>query len=163
LFQAPDAPMPTRMQGVYLSDREIQKIVDHWRAQATQRGHVQPVLNLGPVSGGFSSSSQGGQTPTSPQIVQRPLFDSDDDTSNGDNADDLFDEAVELVRGMEKASISLLQRHLRIGYTRAARLIDLMEEQGVIGPHEGGSKPRIVLGPDGEPLRDFDDEDDEEV
>ena len=59
--------------------------------------------------------------------------------------DDLFDEAVELVRSMDKASISLLQRHLRIGYTRAARLIDLMEEHGVIGPHEGGSKPREVL------------------
>ncbi|MBN1428878.1 MAG: cell division protein FtsK [Anaerolineae bacterium] len=158
LFQAPDAPMPIRMQGVYLSDREIQKIVDHWRAQATKRGHVQPVLNLGPVSGGFSS----GSTPTSsPVVQQRPLFESDDDNGNGDNADDLFNEAVELVRGMEKASISLLQRHLRIGYTRAARLIDLMEEQGVIGPHEGGSKPRVVLGPDGEPLRDFDDEEDE--
>jgi S-DNA-T family DNA segregation ATPase FtsK/SpoIIIE len=162
LFQAPDAPMPTRMQGVYLSDREIQKIVDHWRAQATKRGHVQPVLNLGPVSGGFSSSSQGQTPMTSPQIVQRPLFDNDDDNGNSDTADDLFDEAVELVRGMEKASISLLQRHLRIGYTRAARLIDLMEDQGVIGPHEGGSKPRVVLGPDGEPLRSFDDEEDNE-
>ena len=58
---------------------------------------------------------------------------------------------------MGKASISLLQRHLRIGYTRAARLIDLMEERGVIGPHEGGSKPREVLGPDGEPLLSVDD------
>jgi len=59
---------------------------------------------------------------------------------------------VKLVRDMGKASISLLQRHLRIGYTRAARLIDLMEERGVIGPHEGGSKPREVLGPDGQPV-----------
>jgi len=159
LFQAPDAPMPIRMQGVYLSDREIGKIVEHWRTQANQRGHVAPVLNLGPVSGGFSSSGPS-QTPIS-SVVQKPLFENGDEDADGDNIDDLFNEAVELVRGMEKASISLPQRHLRIGYTRAARLIDLMEERGVIGPHEGGSKPRVVLGPDGQPLRDFDEEDED--
>jgi hypothetical protein len=126
-----------------LSDREIGKIVEHWRAQASQKGHVAPVLNLGPVTGGFSSGPS--QTPIS-SATQRPLFEGGEEDTDGDNIDDLFDEAVELVRGMEKASISLLQRHLRIGYTRAARLIDLMEERGVIGPH-GAAASRVVLGP----------------
>jgi S-DNA-T family DNA segregation ATPase FtsK/SpoIIIE len=157
LFQAPDAPMPIRMQGVYLSDREIQKIVDHWRNQATAKGFTPPPLNLAPSTGSLGS--------TRPEIIipaaiQRPLFDNDEDGED-DNVDDLFEEAVELVRGMEKASISLLQRHLRIGYTRAARLIDLMEERGVIGPHEGGSKPRNVIGPDGEPIAEVSEEDDD--
>ena len=67
--------------------------------------------------------------------------------NGGDDAasDDLYEEAVELVRRQKKASVSMLQRKLRIGYTRASRLIDLMEQQGVIGPQESGSKPRDVL------------------
>jgi DNA segregation ATPase FtsK/SpoIIIE, S-DNA-T family len=158
LFQAPDAPMPVRMQGVFVADREIQKIVDHWKAQAAEKGHTPSNLPIGTTSSLGSSSNQASNVP----VVQKRLFESDEATEGGDS-DDLFDEAVELVRGMEKASISLLQRHLRIGYTRAARLIDLMEERGVIGPHEGGSKPRVVLGPDGKPMRDLNDEDDEDT
>jgi S-DNA-T family DNA segregation ATPase FtsK/SpoIIIE len=56
--------------------------------------------------------------------------------------------AVEVVRSHNRASISLLQRRLRIGYARAARLIDLMEEQGIIGPDEGGGRSRQVLADD---------------
>ena len=60
--------------------------------------------------------------------------------------DELYQPAVDMVRRLEKASISLLQRRLRIGYTRAARLMDMMEERGVVGPpKEGSSKPRDVL------------------
>jgi S-DNA-T family DNA segregation ATPase FtsK/SpoIIIE len=69
--------------------------------------------------------------------------------ADGDGEDDMYDEAVDLVRKLNKASVSLLQRRLRIGYTRAARLIDLMEERGVVGPSESGSKPRDVI-----PLRE---------
>ncbi len=157
LFQAPDAPMPLRMQGVYVSDREIQRIVDFWRRQAAEVGYTGPqTLNIGGSGSASSGISLAGGTPGSLGSVQRPLFADEDDV------DDMFDEAVELVRGMEKASISLLQRHLRIGYTRAARLIDLMEERGVIGPHAGGSRPRAVLGPDGQPVSDVSDEEDEE-
>ena len=58
--------------------------------------------------------------------------------------DDLYDEAVALVVSMQTASVSMLQRRFRIGYTRAARLIDAMEERGIVGPYEG-SKPREVL------------------
>ncbi|NJL94100.1 MAG: DNA translocase FtsK, partial [Anaerolineae bacterium] len=62
-----------------------------------------------------------------------------------DDEDELFDEAVKVVRSLNKASISLLQRRLRIGYTRAARLIDMMEARGIIDEADSSSKPRSVL------------------
>lgn len=165
LFQAPDAPLPQRVQGVYVSDEEINSIVKFWREQAAKHG-VQPNvtrLDRLTTTGGFEQPAGSGSERmaamggTPGGLQQRALFD-----ANADEGDDLFDEAVELVRDMGKASISLLQRHLRIGYTRAARLIDIMEERGVIGPHEGGSKPRVVLGPDGKPLRELDEDDEDE-
>jgi S-DNA-T family DNA segregation ATPase FtsK/SpoIIIE len=61
-------------------------------------------------------------------------------------SDELMPEAIALVRKLNKASTSLLQRRFRIGYTRAARLIDIMEEDGIIGPPTGTSKAREVLG-----------------
>ena len=62
-----------------------------------------------------------------------------------DERDELYEQAVEMVRRLNKASVSLLQRRMRIGYTRAARLIDIMEDEGIIGPAQDGSKPREVL------------------
>jgi S-DNA-T family DNA segregation ATPase FtsK/SpoIIIE len=166
LFQAPDGPMPLRMQGIYVSDKEIQKIVDFWREQAAKAGYTggQALMTFaGPGLGAPTGPRQSAESfsPRPASAPPKPMF--DDDDSDGDGVDDMFDEAVDLVRDMEKASISLLQRHLRIGYTRAARLIDLMEERGVIGPSTGGSKPRVVLGPDGKPLSEVadDDEDDD--
>jgi S-DNA-T family DNA segregation ATPase FtsK/SpoIIIE len=158
LFQAPDAPMPLRLQGIFVSDEEIQKIVDYWREEVAKMPG-QPTtstLSSPPTSGvkGAVYSSPVGVTVGQ----QKELFNADDDAD--EDVDDLFDEAVELVRGMEKASISLLQRHLRIGYTRAARLIDLMEEREVIGPHAGGSKPREVLDSEDEGSDDSEDDDD---
>jgi S-DNA-T family DNA segregation ATPase FtsK/SpoIIIE len=68
-----------------------------------------------------------------------------DTMDDGDEFDDeLYDEAVQLVIEMQSASVSMLQRRFRIGYNRAARLIDAMEARGVVGPYEG-SKPRAVL------------------
>jgi S-DNA-T family DNA segregation ATPase FtsK/SpoIIIE len=158
LFQAPDAPMPVRLQGVFVSDKEIQRIVDHWREQAAKMPTTEKT-NFSLTRSGTSPLGTGTSSVNlSSPSVQKSLFPDND----GNGVDDLFDEAVALVRQMEKASISLLQRHLRIGYTRAARLIDIMEEQGVIGPHEGGSKPRLVLNADGEPLDDNPDDGDED-
>jgi S-DNA-T family DNA segregation ATPase FtsK/SpoIIIE len=65
-------------------------------------------------------------------------------------SDELLPEAIALVRKLNKASTSLLQRRFRIGYTRAARMIDIMEEDGIIGPPTGTSKAREVLSPNGE-------------
>ncbi|MBK8027613.1 MAG: hypothetical protein IPK19_41100 [Chloroflexi bacterium] len=71
--------------------------------------------------------------------------DLDDDDDGDDVGDELYEQAVDMVRRLNRASVSLLQRRLRIGYTRAARLIDMMEERGIVGPAVEGSKPREVL------------------
>ena len=73
------------------------------------------------------------------------LWEEEGAQSGNGSEDALYEEAVELVQRLNKASISLLQRRLRIGYTRAARLIDMMEAEGIVGPAESGSKPREVL------------------
>jgi DNA segregation ATPase FtsK/SpoIIIE-like protein len=87
------------------------------------------------------------------RFAQEAFWDAGDDDGDGielhdrvtDDRDELYDQAVEMVRRLNKASVSLLQRRLRIGYTRAARLIDMMEAEGIVGPPTEGSKPREVL------------------
>jgi len=85
------------------------------------------------------------------QAVQRPLWEEMIEQENRAAApkDDLYDAALQVVREAGRASVSLLQRKLRIGYTRAARLIDMMEANGVVGPDEGGTLGRKVLVPKG--------------
>lgn len=113
LFLPVGANKPVRVQGAFLSDEEVEKIVDYVITQ--QKAQYQEEMI--------------------PDEVSEP---------QAEVSDDLYDEAVELVVGMQTASVSMLQRRFRIGYTRAARLIDYMEDRGVVGPYEG-SKPREVL------------------
>ncbi|MBP7693869.1 MAG: DNA translocase FtsK [Anaerolineales bacterium] len=91
--------------------------------------------------------------PSSPRTEQPPLWDPaqfgpqfGDPLAKTEGEDELLEEAIKAVREMKKASISLLQRRLRIGYTRAARLIDVLEEKGVIGPAKAGAQQREVIG-----------------
>ncbi|MCW5850625.1 MAG: DNA translocase FtsK [Anaerolineae bacterium] len=115
LYVAPDAPAPERLQGVHVTDRELDKLVKFWRRVA------------GPTS-----------PPTEPPPWAGLL-------GEEDSADEkLIAEATTLVRQYRTASVSFLQRRLRIGYPRAARLLDELEERGVIGPAENG-RSRPVL------------------
>ena len=120
LFQPSDAPKPTRMQGVFVSDREINAVVTHWRDQGL------PDYQLGIVAAAERSGGGG---------VDRGR--------DEEPADRLFDEAVQVVAEHDRASASLLQRRLRIGYARAARIIDQLEEKGYIGSFDG-STARVV-------------------
>ncbi len=105
--------------------------------------------------------------PVKPEPKQQPLWEALQDMENEepqvDIDDDLMPEAIELVRKLNKASTSLLQRRFRIGYTRAARLIDAMEEMGIIGPPTGTSKARVVIGAEGAVTPADDDDDEEEA
>lgn len=161
LYMSGDSPAPVRLQGVYVSDNEIGAITRFWRSQLTDEDLAnasRPILSTFALdeasreretaSGSASRSwAPGG----APRVQQQAFWDraEDGDDDDDDGEDVMYGEAVELVRRLNKASVSLLQRRLRIGYTRAARLIDMMEERGVVGPPVEGSKPREVLPPKG--------------
>ena len=132
LFQAPDASAPVRLQGVYVSDSETQRLVDYWKTTAATVSETQPVS---------TESMTGKDIPLNAPLKQVPLFDEAPDRDE----DPLFKEAVDVVRRQGRASITMLQRRLRIGYTRAARIVDKMEEEGIIGPPAGGTQVREVL------------------
>ncbi len=122
LIKTASMPKPKRIQGAWVMDSEVNKITDQLRMQAP------PQYNDEIVSQPVQLNGKGG-------VVM-------DFGSNG--SDDMFKDAVRVVVEMRKASTSLLQRKLRIGYSRAARIIEEMEEQGIIGPADG-SRPREVL------------------
>lgn len=115
LFLHPEVGNPLRAQGVMVTDQEIENIITHWQKVSD-----------------FSSESE----PPWEKLLQEPV-------DGGD--DDLIAEAVSLVRETQRASASLLQRRLRIGYPRAARLLDQLEEMGVVGPSQGGGRAREIL------------------
>ncbi|RMD59554.1 DNA translocase FtsK [Candidatus Parcubacteria bacterium] len=122
LFSAPDLPKPVRLQGAYVSEQEIKKIVENIKAQSGEPPYLDTITENQKVAG-------------------MPNFGGDE---GGEIEDDLFEEAKELVIREGKASASHLQRRLKIGYNRAGRLIDMLEEAGIVGP-ANGSKPRKVL------------------
>ena len=149
LFQSPEAVAPQRMQGVYVSDEEIARITSFWRTQLSQKAGSDALASVGREIALGAEEGRGarvGRRASQPPAQQAALWDAEDiGDGDGSGEDELYDQAVELVQSLRKASISLLQRQLRIGYTRAARLIDRMEEDGIIGPAQEGSKPREVI------------------
>jgi S-DNA-T family DNA segregation ATPase FtsK/SpoIIIE len=144
LFQAPDAPSAARLQGVFVSDTEIQNLVEFWR---TQVGAASPYAAAGaPTTGDIPRSDV--------PLKQSAMFDEMDPVDS--SGDPLLAEAIDLVRREGRASVSMLQRRMRIGYTRAARIVDMMEDKGIVGPPEGTSQLRQILdyGPTAPPKDD---------
>jgi len=122
LFLPPDAPTPLRLQGAFVSDEELRRLVQYWKEQA----RPEAILAKKPV--------------------QQPLW---EDMRQREQAvefeDALLPDVIDLVLREQRASISLLQRKLRIGYTRAARIMDILEEKEVVGPQPAGGKAREVF------------------
>ncbi len=121
LFLPPGSSRLTRVHGAFVTESEIQGVVDFWKEQAKPE-YDQSFLIAPPEESG----------------------DADDAPPSDENQDPQYEEAVRLVLQMGKASTSTLQRHLRLGYGRAARILDMMQRDGIIGPPDG-SKPREVL------------------
>ena len=121
LFCASGSQMPERIQGAFVSDNEVKKVVDYLS------GEMSPMFDESLIA-----ALEGS--------------DGDDRNSDEENIldEELWEDAVKLVTRTGKASASFLQRRLKIGYNRAARIIEIMERQGIVGP-ENGSKPREVL------------------
>jgi S-DNA-T family DNA segregation ATPase FtsK/SpoIIIE len=119
LYMAADAPKLQRLQGCYVSDDELRSLVSHWRDIA-----IEDQLAETPIALPASSTAAA---------------------SGKDKGDELLDEAITLVRQFDRASTSFLQRRMGIGYNRAAKLIDMMEGRGIIGPVKEGGLAREVL------------------
>lgn len=132
LFHAPDAAAPVRLQGVFVSEPELGRLVRYWKTESM--GSPEAVERARPAE----------TIPTGASLRQAPLWKEIEEPPD-DDVDEMYEEAVRTVRRRRRASISMLQRRLRIGYTRAARIIDQMEERGIVGPEPGGSQARQVL------------------
>lgn len=131
LFQAPDAPAPIRIQSAFVSDAEINRLATYWR--------------------GFTVSSQAPERPDMPAafattkgvpLKQAPLW---EEMQEEQDLDSRFDEAISIIKEEGQASISMLQRKMRIGYTRAARIVDKMEEKGIVSEPNPHTQIREVL------------------
>jgi S-DNA-T family DNA segregation ATPase FtsK/SpoIIIE len=139
LFLDPEVGSPLRAQGAMITDQEMERVIKFWQKM---------------------SPDEENPAPWEDMLQQVHL-------EGEDAADELVQRAIDLVRESQRASISLLQRRLRIGYPRAARLIDELEELGVIGPSQTGGREREVLLPpegdeDGTDVNDGDEEEAED-
>jgi S-DNA-T family DNA segregation ATPase FtsK/SpoIIIE len=141
LYMAPDSPKLARIQGCWVADQELQRLVGFWKGQLAAHPEAAPALPELPATIGQPMVQQA----IWPDLQSPPTSPLNERNQPPDERDPLLNEAVRVVVQEQKASVSLLQRHLRIGYSRASRLIDLLEEDGVIGPATGTSKPREVL------------------
>lgn len=127
LFLSTESPKPIRLQSAFVTEDEVKKVVNYLRDQDCAQ--TLETINLDPH--GDKSDPNA-------------IYAGDLDDSDGDNDDELYDEARTIAIEAGKISTSFLQRKLRIGYGRAARIVDILEERGVVGPADG-SKPRVVI------------------
>ena len=124
LYLPIDASLPSRLQGCFINDTEISKLVNFWKNNSFMNSEYE--INV------FDDSNEDGKS----------IEDGDDLDPNKDS---LFNDAVGLAKSTKKLSISFLQRKLRIGYPRAARLMDELEEEGIVGPMQDSVKSRDVI------------------
>ena len=121
LVLPPDIAKPVRAQGVFVSDREIEAVTRHWKQQRAPKYKLEILEDQD-------------------RVRQR------EDGGDSGIEDDRYDEAVDIVTRAGQASVSMLQRKMTIGFARAGRLVDIMEQEGVIGPSVGPGKMRTVYG-----------------
>ncbi|MCH8848274.1 MAG: DNA translocase FtsK [Chloroflexi bacterium] len=125
LFLSSDAPKPRRVQGAFVSDEETERLTDHWRTHKPIEVQDMPLEELAIAAEVVQAEAQSNE----------PL----------DETDSLYDRALQLARTNGQISTSLLQRRLRIGYPRAARLMDQLQDEGIVASSAEPGKPREVL------------------
>lgn len=123
LYIPPDLAKPVRVQGCFISDKEVNRLIDFLKTQRT--GEYNDEITRQPVN--------------SPTSMSKNIM-----VSDGEERDSMFEDAIKLIQETGKASASLLQRRLKLGYARAARVLDELEKAGIVGP-VNGAKPREIL------------------
>ena len=134
LYQPSDLPRPMRLQGVFVSDGEIARVVDHWKAQIDDPHYDMQIIDTADEGSGSA-----------------------DDLTDED-ADRLLPDAIDVIREYDRASASLLQRRLKVGYARAARMIDQLEARGYIGAFDGSNARQVLRRDDASGAGELDDE-----
>ncbi|WP_367605916.1 DNA translocase FtsK [Legionella sp. W05-934-2] len=124
LYLPPGSGAPFRVHGAYVDDKEVHRVADAWRAKG-QPDYIESITQ-------FSTDNLD------------PFADPDEEGEDIEDSDPLYDEAVQFVLQSRKASISSVQRRLKVGYNRAARLIEEMERTGIVGPMDGGVREVLV-------------------
>lgn len=119
LFVPPGSSTPVRIHGAYVSDDEISQLVQHWKSQGDAIFRDDWFVDV-------ENTSQN-------------------ELNSDEDSDERYDDAIALVSRTREASISLIQRHLRIGYNRAARMIERMEQEGIIGPADGVKRRQVLV------------------
>ncbi|OGN87451.1 MAG: hypothetical protein A2X23_03780 [Chloroflexi bacterium GWC2_73_18] len=122
LYQPSDLPRPMRLQGVFVSDREIARVTEHWRAEA-EAHYDMAIVETEEEPGGLQEAEDS-------------------------EADRLLPDAIAVIQEYDRASASLLQRRLRIGYARAARIVDQLEARGFVGPFDGSNARAVLRRPE---------------
>jgi len=171
LFLPPGSSKLVRAQGAMTSDGDLHKIVEFYKAQVLAL-YPPPVFDAARVEAPSKpkSDASNGSLPDSTTPRPRPavsgataddvpgemasleaMIEGGGGTGNGDeNEKELIDKSIEIIRQTQRASTSMLQRRLRIGYTRAARVMDLLEERGIVGPARGSDPREILIDLDGD-------------
>jgi S-DNA-T family DNA segregation ATPase FtsK/SpoIIIE len=124
LYLAPGTGLPTRVHGAFVADEEVHRVVEHLKKTGAPE-YIEDIVNAPAAEGDGAGGEASGDAESDP----------------------MYDQAVEIVLKTRRPSISLVQRHLRIGYNRAARLIEAMEHAGLVSPMNGAGN-REVLAPD---------------
>jgi S-DNA-T family DNA segregation ATPase FtsK/SpoIIIE len=175
LFLTPEAAAPVRVQGCFVGDREIDRIVNFWKEQAAQNPDDEPepdILAGEPVTDAHAAPDElpAGQAPWEAMLAREAVV---------EDKDGQIEQAIAIVKKYGTASASLLQRKMRLGYPRAARLMDELREMGIVGREQTGGKTREVFvrgeddpigdraaklmrGPQDDGGAEVDDEDDED-
>jgi S-DNA-T family DNA segregation ATPase FtsK/SpoIIIE len=137
LYLAAEASAPVRIQGAYVDDREVDRLIQYWQKLSPE-----------------ADDEDDSKAPWESLLVRQAVL---------EDHDDIIERAIEIVKTEGEASASLLQRRLRVGYPRAARLMDELEELGVVGRAQAGGKTReVLIDPEEDPLLPDADDDDEE-